>query len=153
MFEEQTKAWCVSGSGRAVGRAEGAVREDSGLIRSSFVSYGMEFGFYVTGTLNCVQKKIWKDNCHALNSGHPEERGLRYKRGKDGLTETAKLMSSYKVGGKPRATHRLGGTQPQGGRRFRQEVWGGDGGTCYPDTSGRAQGKGKCEVAQGTLPG
>lgn len=57
MFEEQTKAWCVGGGGRAVGRAEGKGgegREDRGRIRSSFVGYGMEFGFYVTGILNCV---------------------------------------------------------------------------------------------------
>lgn len=55
-----------------------------------------------------------------------EESGLRGQRGKDGVTETAKLMSSYRGGGKLGATHRLGGPQHQEGRRRQPEAWGGD---------------------------
>lgn len=67
----------------------------------------------------------------------PEESGLRGRRGKDGVTEAAKLMSSHRGGGKLGATHRLGGPQHQEGRRLQPEVWGGDRRTGYPDTSGR----------------
>lgn len=51
-----------------------------------------------------------------------EERGLRGKRGKDGVAETA----SYSVRDKLGAAYMTGGTQRQGGRRLQPEVWGED---------------------------
>lgn len=70
VLDDQTEAWGVSG--------EEEVRGKQGQITKGFVSYGMEFGFYVKykGILwedfkLCVEKKVWKDTCYVLIGGFP----------------------------------------------------------------------------------
>ena len=57
-----------------------------------------------------------------------EERGVRGVKKERIGCQTARLVSSYKIGSKHPHTHGWGaGTQGQEGRRLQPEVWGGTG--------------------------
>ena len=62
-----------------------------------------------------------------------EERGVRGVKKERIGCQTARLVSSYKIGSKHPHTHGWGaGTQGQEGRRLQPEVWGGHGGSGPP---------------------